>query len=115
MQGTIYPMSHLLIQIQTQRKLYKHSQNNMKNMTREWKARLRKKESALKKKTMQTLIMKQITPGKRNSSGKFKLKHNQKSKTKQIKPSDLSKERRKEEAKPQEPLPSTSYAEATSK
>ena len=47
-------------------------------MTREWKARLRKKKSAPKKKTMQDPKMKQKTLGKRNSSGKFKLGHNQK-------------------------------------
>ena len=55
---------------------------------------------------MQTLKMKQKILGKRNNSGKFKLGHNQ------MKLRDLSKERREEETKTQEP--STSYAEAAS-
>ena len=51
------------------------------------------------------------TIGKRNSSGKYKLGH--KKKLKKMKLRDLSKERR-EESKPQEPQPSTLYADAAS-
>ena len=69
-------MSHFLIPIQTPSKF---SQNNVKTMTIEWNARLGKKKSALKKKTLYTPKMIQKTLGKRKSSDKFKLGHNQKS------------------------------------